>query len=235
MESPSPFLCPLCTRRTLDIFPSQRLILDALLERLARFHGTVLDVGCGDQPYKPLLLAGPSTAERYIGLDLSSSGYAAHDLEWDARHIPLEANSVDCALATEVFEHCPEPEHVMREIARVLKPRGFLFFTVPFVWPLHCSPHDQYRFTPFALERHLRQAGFDQIEMKAMGGWDASLAQMIGLWVRRRPMARRIRSVLSICFVPLVRYLLKRDKPQPVFTDQTMITGIAGSAVKGTL
>jgi len=34
--------------------------------------------------------------------------------------MPVAANSMDCAIATEVFEHCPDPAIIMREIARVL-------------------------------------------------------------------------------------------------------------------
>jgi SAM-dependent methyltransferase len=225
------FLNPVCIPSKLDIFPAQRMILDALMEQLHGFRGTVLDIGCGNKPYKRLLLSPPSRADNYIGLDLRDKAYSVPDLEWDGRRIPLGASSVDCALATEVFEHCPEPEIVMKEAVRVLRPGGMLFFTVPFFWPLHCVPHDEYRYTPFALERHLNRSGFDQIKMKALGGWDASLAQMLGLWVRRRPMAGWKRRILSSLAVPVVQYLFHRDRPPTVFADQSMITLISGIAI----
>ena len=57
------------------------------------------------------------------------------DLVWDGKNIPLPDRAVESVLATEVFEHCPEPESLMREIHRVLKPQGFLFFTTPFFGP----------------------------------------------------------------------------------------------------
>ncbi len=226
------FTKPAFRAATLDKFIPRQAILSALLEQLPSFQGTVLDLGCGRMPYKGLVLAAPSRARQYIGMDLKDNIYGKPDLAWDGRTIPLDSNSVECAMATEVFEHCPDPQNVMCEILRVLKPRGRLFFTVPFLWPLHDSPHDEYRFTPFALDRHLRNARFDQIKMKALGGWDASLAQMIGLWVRRRPMNKYQRRILSILARPLISYLLRRDHPPGVDTDQTMITGIAGSAVK---
>jgi len=86
----------------------------------------------------------------------------------------------------------------MKEIWRVLKPGGILFFTVPFLWNLHEIPYDEYRYTPFALKRHLTQSGFNEIEIKAMGGWDAALAQMLGLWVRRRFNKTKKQKVLRI-------------------------------------
>jgi hypothetical protein len=121
----------------------------------------------------------------------------------------------------------------MNEIYRVLKCNGVLFFTVPFLWPLHEVPYDNYRYTPFALQRHLSQCHFSDIELKAMGGWDASLAQMLGLWVRRRPMGRYLRQFLSWCFLPIIWLLGEIDGSADVSFDKgIMITGISGVARK---
>jgi len=231
------FLNPVCSLRTLDVFWGRREILTALTEQLDRFHGILLDIGCGRMPYRSLILARPDCVEQYIGMDLRSdlrdhryAQYGPPDLEWDGRNIPLESGSVGCIIATEILHQCPEVDVVLREAARVLQPGGTLFFTVPFLWPLHEAPHDQYRYTPFALERHLKSAGFGHINLKALGGWDSSLAQMLALWVRRRPMNRWKREIFTRLATPLVKYLLKNDEPQPIFTDQTMITRIAGTA-----
>jgi len=232
MEKPDEFLNPTRSLTTLDTFWIRRAILDSLTRQLDKMTGTALDVGCGYMPYRPLLMNSPGQVKKYIGLDLKENGYQQPDLEWDGRVIPLSANEVDCSLATELFEHCPEPEQVMREILRVLKPGGVLFFTVPFLWPLHSVPHDECRFTPFALERLLTNAGFVEIEMKALGGWDASLAQMLGLWVRRRPISEKKRQLLSRFISPVIRFLTERDQPPDVFAESSMIVGISGTAVK---
>jgi SAM-dependent methyltransferase len=233
------FLNPLRSPATLDIFWPRRAILNALAEHLGKFRGTVLDIGCGQMPYKRILLDSGTRVEKYIGMDLRQdlrdgryAGAGRPDLEWDGNTIPLDGGSVDAAIATEFFEQCPDSEKVMREALRVLKPGGLIFFTVPFLWPVHDPPLDQYRFTPFALERLLGNAGFEQIQLTALGGWDASLAQMIGLWVRRRPMSAWKRGLLSWMAAPIVGYLQNRDKPQPAFADQAMFTGLAGIATK---
>lgn len=226
------FLNPQCVAARLDTYIARRSILEALRSQLVNFRGTVLDVGCGQMPYKPLVLSSPSRAARYIGLDLKDNIYRKPDLEWDGSTIPLQDGSVDCAMATEVFEHCSDPEMVMRECLRVLKPGGLIFLTVPFLWPLHDVPYDEYRYTPFALERHLRTAGFEQIKATALGGWDRSLAQMIGLWIVRRPMPSRKRAILSTLAVPVISYLAKHDKLPIEFYESSMITGLSATAIK---
>lgn len=207
-----------------------------LIVHVSLFEGIVLDVGCGDMPYKALILEANSAVTEYIGLDLESGPItrnAAPDLTWDGQSIPLLENSVECAVATEVFEHCEDPGMVMREIYRVLKPSGTLIFTVPFLWPLHEVPYDHYRFTPFALERLLKAAGFTEIELMKLGGWDAALAQMLGLWVIRRPGLNRVfRKCLEWSSRPIIALLNRTDRAGSDFSESQMLTGIGGVARK---
>src|SRR5260370_18575886 len=121
-DKPNGFLNPQRTIATLDVYWSKSRILNALKSQLPHFHGTLLDVGCGRMPYKPLMLAPPSRVQKYIGMDLaanlrapSDSKFGPPDLEWDARTIPLASGSVDCAIATEIFQYCQNLEELMRE------------------------------------------------------------------------------------------------------------------------
>ncbi len=233
----SDFLFPSCRPNTLHNYLIRQAILEALKSNQDNFHGTLLDVGCGEMPYKALLTSGFSKVKRYVGLDFENNAIHKNtpDIYWENGEIPLDDNSIDCVLCTEVLEHCPEPEDVLNEIYRVLKPNGIVFLTVPFLWPLHEVPYDNYRYTPFALERHLTHCHFSEIELKAMGGWDASLAQMLGLWVRRRPMGSYLRKFLSWGVFPIVWILGKVDKSiEPTFEEGTMLTGISGTARKST-
>jgi SAM-dependent methyltransferase len=222
-----------------DVYWSRRSIAAALKNILGDFRGVLLDIGCGSMPYKDILLSPKTQVTRYIGMDLSSihraSGpYAATrpDIEWDGSTIPIASESIDCAIATEMLHECPYPERVLCEVQRVLRPGCKFFFTVPFMWPIHDAPFDQYRYTPFALDRLLRSAGFDGIDMHSLGGWDASLAQMIALWLCRRPLRRPLRLLLGLGAAPIIRLLYRADDPLPVFRDQMMLTGIAGIAIK---
>lgn len=230
MTSHEEYLDPRCTLSSLDIFAARRAILDALRARLGDLNGTLLDIGCGNSPYRSLVLTSPSRARKYIGLDVPGTLYELPNLQWDGRTIPLKDESVDCVLATEVLEHCAVTDRVLGELHRTLKRGGLLFFTVPFLWPLHQVPNDEYRFTPFSLERHLQESGFVEIQLNALGGWDASLAQMIGLWVRRRAMARWKRNILSAIAVPVIRRLHRLDRRPQRFEESSMVTGLWGTA-----
>lgn len=224
------------TEENLDRYYIRTAIFNALKETLHKLKGNLLDIGCGKMPYKNYILEN-SKVTNYIGLDIESAleydAVIKPDYTWNGKTMPFESNSFECAFGTEVLEHCPEPEIVLKEVLRVLKPEGIFFFTVPFLWNLHEVPNDEYRYTPFSLERHLKNAGFKEIEIKATGGWHASMAQMLGLWVRRSPMSNYKRKWLSLLLKPIIRFLIKMDKTKQVtFKEGQMITGLYGTAKK---
>lgn len=223
-------------KQNLDNYYIKTSIFNALKETLPNLKGNLLDIGCGKMPYKNYILEN-SKVTNYTGLDIETAleyhTYIKPDFTWNGKTMPFENNTFESAFGTEVLEHCPEPEIVLKEVIRVLKPEGIFFFTVPFLWNLHEVPHDEYRYTPFSLERHLRNSGFKEIEIKATGGWHASMAQMLGLWVRRSPMSIAKRKWLSILLKPVIRFLIKMDKTgQITFKEGQMITGICGVAIK---
>jgi len=223
-----------CRLSNLDNYFVRRSILHSLRQSMPRFRGALLDVGCGEQPYRDLIRLEAPLVRSYTGLDLDHPYYRKKpDLLWDGTAIPLADRSVDVVLLTEVLEHCPDPAGVLREIHRVLKPDGWLFFTVPFVWPLHDVPYDEYRYTPFALGRLLGGAGFppDRQELWALGGTDATLATVLGIWIKRRPMPGFVRHALGLALYPVLRGLYWLNGKRKIrFEEAELPTGFAGLA-----
>ena len=222
------------TNNNLDTYHIRTSILKYLTIHLPKFKGDLLDIGCGKMPYKGYVLDN-SEVTKYVGLDIDTAivydQKIKPDFLWDGQVMPFNDNSFDCAFGTEVLEHCPNPEVILKEVNRVLKPGGVFFFTVPFLWNLHETPHDEYRYTPFALKRHLENSGFSSIEINATGGWHASMAQMLGLWVRRSQISQKKRNFLSYILKPIIKYLIKLDQNSNVnFVDGQMITGLYGIA-----
>lgn len=220
----------------LDRYVVRTAIFNAMRNHMDKFNGKLLDVGCGKMPYKEYILAN-AQVEKYVGLDIESAlvydSAVKPDFFWDGNVMPFNDSNFETVLATEVLEHCPDPSLVLSEIYRVLKTDGIFFFTVPFLWPLHEVPHDEYRYTPFALERLLKNAGFTKIELSATGGWHTAMAQMIGLWLRRASMNKSTRNILSRAAMPVMKKLLTLDRLNEInFRESQMITGIYGIAIK---
>ena len=228
------FLNMALSPENMDLYYIRTSIKRALDRNLINFQGVFLDVGCGTMPYRGYIQKN-SRVEKYVGLDIRNPDYQKEnkpDLYWDGTHIELPENSIDSAMATEVLEHTPHIEVVLREIYRVLKPGGVFFLTVPYLWPLHDVPYDEYRYTPFSLKRHLRNCGFNDININALGGWNASMAQMLGLWIKRGPVPEGERKKISQQFFPLYKSLIESDNADVEFTSQSMFTGLYGTAIK---
>ena len=211
----------------LDVYFALQNNFDYLKKSSVQFKGVLLDVGCGQMPFKEFILSSVLSVTQYISLDLPNNVYGiSPDLTWDGITIPMPSESVDTIITTQFLEHHPEPNVVISEMHRVLRGDGFLFLTVPFLWPFHDVPSDQYRFTPFSLERMFRQAKFSNISIHPYGGWDASLATMLGLWVRRRNMSPFVRRLLSLLFLPVIKSLHKYDRPPIEFHESSMTQGL---------
>lgn len=211
-------------------------IINAIKSSIGLFKGELLDIGCGKMPYKNYMLAN-AAINNYVGLDIETAieydAAVKPDFTWDGKMMPFENQQYETVFATEVLEHCPRPEIVLKEVHRVLKTGGVFFFTVPFLWPLHEVPHDAYRYTPYTMQRLLDEAGFVNINITASGAWNASMAQMLGLWVRRSPMGPNKRKLLSFIIKPMMKYLLKKDNYfTKDFYEGQMITGLYGTAIK---
>jgi SAM-dependent methyltransferase len=235
IEMRDQFLRPSLRPRDIDRYVPRIAILQAILGSSSYLRGLCLDVGCGDQPYKPLLLKSPFQISQLLGLDRSGQRRqnTPPDLVWHNGVIPLPDSSIDSALCTEVLEHCPDPLSLLAEVHRVLKPGGSLLVTVPFLWPLHEVPHDWCRYTPFALRQLLETGGFRVEELRPLGGYDRSLAQMLALWVRRRPMNRWLRAGLTLLVYPLWTLLrLLPELDSDPFGEGQMITGLLARVEK---
>lgn len=200
---------------------------------LQEFSGTVVDLGCGNMPYKEQILS-QTNVKRYIGIDLAEREFyqTTPDLIWNGKEIPLTDNSADVILLTEVMEHLSEPLSVCKEIKRVLKPNGKIIGTTPFFWPIHEAPNDMQRFTPFGLQKILEGAGFHEIKIAAAGGWQVSLAQFLCIYAGFGVNKKFARNFLSVLFYFPVLWLSKKIRATENFHNKTMINLLSFKAAK---
>lgn len=98
----------------------------------------VLEIGCGQGEFS-LWLARRAPAA-LVGADLSrvavqrakemTAPYAAFTVT-DIQQMPFPTNTFDLIVSCETIEHVPDPPVAVKELARVLRPRGTLVLTTP--------------------------------------------------------------------------------------------------------
>ena len=137
--------------------------------------GKVLDIGCGNKPYKSLFR---QVSEEYIGCDIVQSSENRVDVICEATKLPFESATFTSVFTTQVIEHVAETEAMLNEAFRVLKPNGTIIVSAPFAWELHEAPYDFYRFSKYGLKHVLERSGFEVLEILPNGGKWAALFQL---------------------------------------------------------
>jgi SAM-dependent methyltransferase len=133
-------------------------------EQLAQTpHTSLLDLGTGRAQFFDLF----GGAQTFVAADFSPYPCVNVVCDLTAR-LPLADAAFDAIVASNVFEHLPNTADVLLECYRVLKPGASLLATIPFLVPVHQAPYDFHRYTPFMLERLLRDAGFVDIVIQPL-------------------------------------------------------------------
>lgn len=131
--------------------------LEAFLKKYAS-DGRTLDIGSGNKPYVAMF-------PNVFTVDVKERPGSTLDFIADAHDLSvIESASFDVVLCTEVLEHLHSPHLAIAEFKRVLKPGGLLLLTTRFVYPLHETPIDYFRYTKYGLTHLLRE--FDVVELK---------------------------------------------------------------------
>lgn len=138
----------------------------------------VLDAGSGKQPYRKYF-----SHLSYEGTDFEdifdSDSRKVQDFVCSLDDIPKEENTYDVVINTQVLEHVPDPQKVIRELYRILKPGGSLYVTAPQGWGVHGAPYHYFNFTNHGLELLFNNAGFDVQYINPRGGYFWYLAKRI--------------------------------------------------------
>ena len=134
---------------------------------------SILDAGAGESVYKSMFAACD-----YKAIDLavgeSRWNYANLDYVGALHEMPIEDETFDAVLCTQVLEHLEWPRESVSEMHRVLKPGGTLFISVPMAQHEHQTPYDFFRYTSYGLKSICQHAGFSDVKVTPFGG----------MWVR---------------------------------------------------
>lgn len=113
-------------------------------------HGSkILDAGAGEQKYKKYCNHLNYVLQDFCQYDGIGDGQALQTGEWDTSkidiisdigQIPVENESFDAILCSEVLEHLPDPIKAINEFERILKKGGVLLITAPYASLTHFAP-----------------------------------------------------------------------------------------------
>jgi SAM-dependent methyltransferase len=183
---------------------SRQTLADDYIPLLARSSDGVLDLGCGpggsvDQfrAVKPEI--------RWVGVDLDWSPEVARRTRTDAEfrtfdgaHIPAESSSLGAVFCKQVLEHVTEPDRLMRDVARILRPGGLLAGSTSQLEPYHslsvANP------TAYGLRLLLERSGLELVELRpGIDGLTLVLHRALGMprlsrrwWSRESPLNRAL-------------------------------------------
>jgi SAM-dependent methyltransferase len=89
--------------------------------------------------------------------------YPNVDVVCDISNLPFKSNSIDLVVSIAVLEHVKEPEKVVSEIRRILKPGGKIFIYIPFIQGYHASPYDFQRYTISGIQELFKEFRVDKV------------------------------------------------------------------------
>lgn len=153
------------------VWDTDWLVLRGMRREIGRFAGIIadpgvsmLDFGCGDEPYASLFT---SRGARYTGADFGSGS----DITIDERgRLDAPDEAFDVLVSFQVLEHARDLDTYFAEVRRVLRPDGRLLLSTHGSWFYHPHPEDHRRWTRQGLTAELGAHGFELAECRAVVG-----------------------------------------------------------------
>jgi ubiquinone/menaquinone biosynthesis C-methylase UbiE len=170
--------------------------------------GKVLEVGAGDGSRKVFIMNHFPAIKKYVATDFSSwddefkrndgaakygkageifmgrSKRAKLDKVCSATKLPFRTNTFDSHLSFEVLEHIDDPKAYFSEAARVVKQKGKLIFSVPFLYREHSM--DRQRYTSDYFRLAAKDNGLKVMRIYTNTGFGTTVAVMTNQWIVRR-------------------------------------------------
>lgn len=151
-----------------------------------------------------ILVIGSSVNERPELIYLNKSHYniiksdiVLHDnvdVIFDAHNIPFKNQVFDAVIIQAVLEHVINPQAVVKEIHRILKPNGLVYAETPFMQQIHAM---QFDFTRYSYLGHLKLFSmFDDLKSGPIGGPGTVLSWSIAYFFRSFASSSIMRKIL---------------------------------------
>jgi SAM-dependent methyltransferase len=126
--------------------------------------------------------------------------------------VQITSESYEVILCTGLVEHVPDPQRLIDDLHRILKPGGKLIISASAVFSIHEGPNDYFHFTPFSFRRLF--ADWSRIEMLRGSSQPfetiAILIQRIMIQCSVSPLARPLIELTYPIFPLLDRLIIRQ-------------------------
>ena len=128
------------------------------------------------------------------------------------KKLKIKSNKYNNVLLFNVLEHLPEYRIALSQINRILKKKGKIIGSTPFIYQIHGAPKDYFRFTKEFFEFELKKQKFNNIKVQYLGnGPFTACYSLIYPYLRFLPIFSHL--VLLICFMldNILQIFIKTD------------------------
>jgi len=128
------------------------------------------------------------------------------------KKLKIKSNKYNNVLLFNVLEHLPEYRIALSQINRILKKKGKIIGSTPFIYQIHGAPKDYFRFTKEFFEFELKKQKFNNIKIQYLGnGPFTACYSLIYPYLRFLPIFSHL--VLLICFMldNILQIFIKTD------------------------
>ena len=157
---------------------------------------SVIDLGAGELRYKRYF-SHCNYKSQDLGVGDEDWYFNDIDIKSPIYDVPVEDNSFDYIVCTQVLEHLEYPDKAFLEFYRILKPGGKVLLTAPLGQGEHQVPYDFFRYTQYGLKSLGERSGLKLTYIDPHGGIFINLEYI--LW-------RAIHQLLPFQQNPLFKY-----------------------------
>ena len=116
------------------------------------------------------------------------------------KKLKIKSNKYNNILLFNVLEHLPEYRIALSQINRILKKKGKIIGSTPFIYQIHGAPKDYFRFTREFFEFELKKQKFNNIKVQYLGNGPLTACySLMYPYIRFLPIFSHL--VLLICFM----------------------------------
>ena len=193
----------------------------SILESLPK--GNLLDCGAGECKYKDSCSHLNYVSQDFCqfdgnaiaGLDKNGKWNTSKiDIVSDITNIPVDDQSFDYILCSEVLEHIKYPHLAIKEFSRIIKKNGTIILTAPFMSFTHFAPyHYCSGFDKYWYEEVLKDFGFKLKKIVASGNYFDLLSQDLlrGITVADK-YSKRFNVIQNFILALMIRILNGKSK-----------------------